>query len=104
MTTTAAAVATSTKSTNDGSSSGSDSDNNDDDEIQEWQPLFVARRLVHRKMVRDYLRTGKAMDDAVGKLLGFLDDHELSENTLVVYTSDQGYFLGEHNLFDKVKS
>ena len=57
---------------------------------------------MHRKLTRDYLRTGKAMDDAIGKLLAFLDSHSgVAENTLVAYTSDQGYFLGEHGLFDK---
>ena len=41
------------------------------------------------------------MDEAVGKLLKYLDDEGLAENTLVVYASDQGFFLGEHGWFDK---
>lgn len=59
------------------------------------------RKATCQKFIRDYLRTGAAIDENVGRLLAFLDDNELAENTIVVYTSDQGYFLGEHNLFDK---
>lgn len=52
-------------------------------------------------MIRDYLRCGAAIDDNIGRLLRFLDEEGLSENTIVVYVSDQGYFLGEHGFFDK---
>ena len=41
------------------------------------------------------------MDRAVGRLLDYLEENGLSENTLVVYTSDQGFYLGEHGWFDK---
>ena len=41
------------------------------------------------------------MDDSIGSVLGVLDDLGYTNDTLVVYTSDQGYFLGEHNGFDK---
>jgi arylsulfatase A-like enzyme len=43
----------------------------------------------------------QSVDDNVGRLLRFLDDENLAEDTIVVYTSDQGFFLGEHGLFDK---
>jgi arylsulfatase A-like enzyme len=51
--------------------------------------------------MHDYLGCVKAVDEAVGKLLKFLDDEGLAKNTLVVYCSDQGFYLGEHGWFDK---
>jgi arylsulfatase A-like enzyme len=60
-----------------------------------------ARKATYRKFMRDYLGTVAAIDENIGKLLKHLDDSGLADNTVVIYTSDQGYFLGEHNLFDK---
>ena len=60
-----------------------------------------ARRKIYQKLIRDYLRCGAAIDDNIGRLLRFLDEEGLAENTIVVYVSDQGYFLGEHGMFDK---
>ncbi|KAH6702513.1 N-acetylglucosamine-6-sulfatase [Verticillium dahliae] len=54
----------------------------------------------HRYMQR-YLRTIQSIDDNVGRMLDWLDAEGLTENTVVVYTSDQGFFLGEHGWFDK---
>jgi arylsulfatase A-like enzyme len=51
--------------------------------------------------MHDYLGCIKAVDEAVGKLLKTLDDEGLAQNTLVVYASDQGFYLGEHGWFDK---
>lgn len=48
-----------------------------------------------------YLRTIQSIDDNTGRLLDFLDAEGLAENTVVIYTSDQGFFLGEHGWFDK---
>ncbi|MCL1821753.1 MAG: sulfatase [Prolixibacteraceae bacterium] len=61
----------------------------------------TARRKIYGKLIRDYLRCAAAIDDNIGRLLSFLDDEGLSKNTIVVYISDQGYFLGEHGFFDK---
>jgi arylsulfatase A-like enzyme len=47
------------------------------------------------------LATIASIDDSVGEILQFLDDNNLAENTMVIYTSDQGFFLGEHGWFDK---
>lgn len=63
-------------------------------------PEALARFRYQRYMKR-YLRTVQAIDDGVGRLLDRLDETGLAENTLVVYTSDQGFFLGEHGWFDK---
>ncbi len=62
---------------------------------------IAARKHIYQKMIRDYLRCGAAIDDNIGRLLRFLDEEGLAENTIVVYVSDQGYFLGEHGFFDK---
>lgn len=51
--------------------------------------------------MRDYLQCIQSIDDNVGRLLDYLDERGLAENTLVVYTSDQGFFLGDHGWFDK---
>lgn len=53
------------------------------------------------RYVRDYLKTLKSLDDNVGRLLDYLDRTGLARNTLVVYTSDQGFYIGEHGWFDK---
>ena len=51
--------------------------------------------------MHDYLGCIKAVDESVGRLLKYLDDEGLAENTIVVYSSDQGFYLGEHGWFDK---
>ena len=60
-----------------------------------------ARRKIYQKMIKDYLRCGATIDDNIGRLLKVLDEEGLTENTIVIYVSDQGYFLGEHGFFDK---
>jgi len=51
--------------------------------------------------MQDYLATVQSVDDSVGRVLAFLDKSGLARNTIVVYTSDQGFFLGDHGMFDK---
>jgi arylsulfatase A-like enzyme len=58
-------------------------------------------RWRYQRYIKDYLRTIASIDDSVGRLLDWLDDEGLAENTIVVYTSDQGFFLGDHGWFDK---
>lgn len=53
------------------------------------------------RYLKDYLRTIQSVDDGVGELLNYLEENGLAENTIVVYTSDQGFYLGEHGWFDK---
>ena len=55
----------------------------------------------YRRYMEDYLRCIVSVDESVGQVLDFLIENELDENTIVVYTSDQGFYLGEHGLFDK---
>jgi arylsulfatase A-like enzyme len=55
----------------------------------------------YQRYMQDYLATISSVDDNVGRVLDYLDQNGLSENTIVVYTSDQGFYLGEHGWFDK---
>lgn len=55
----------------------------------------------YQRYMQDYLGSIAAVDDGVGKVLDYLDESGLSDNTIVVYTSDQGFYLGEHGWFDK---
>lgn len=55
----------------------------------------------YNRYIKDYLRTIKSVDEGVGEVLDYLDETGLAENTIVVYTSDQGFYLGEHGWFDK---
>ncbi len=55
----------------------------------------------YQRYMQDYLGTIKAVDENVGRLLDYLEANNLMENTIIVYTSDQGFYLGEHGWFDK---
>lgn len=55
----------------------------------------------YNRYMHDYLRTIQSVDDGVGQVLDYLKENGLEENTIVVYTSDQGFYLGEHGWFDK---
>ncbi len=58
-------------------------------------------RWKYRRYMRNYLSTVKAVDESVGRMLKYLDDNGLADNTIVIYSSDQGFFLGEHGWYDK---
>jgi arylsulfatase A-like enzyme len=58
-------------------------------------------RWRYQRYMHDYLGCIKAVDESVGRLLKFLDDEGLADDTIVVYSSDQGFYLGEHGWFDK---
>lgn len=70
---------------------------------------FYSRKLTGRELaewkfqryMRDYMKVVKSLDDNVGRVLDYLEERGLLENTLVVYTSDQGFYMGEHGWFDK---
>jgi len=55
----------------------------------------------YNRFMHDYLGCIKGVDDNVGRILKYLDDSGLATNTIVIYSSDQGFFLGEHGWFDK---
>lgn len=64
----------------------------EDRKLAEWK---------FQRYVRDYLRCIRSVDDQVGRILDYLEAHGLMDNTVVVYTSDQGFYMGEHGWFDK---
>jgi len=58
-------------------------------------------RWKYQRYMQDYLATVQSVDGSVGQVLAYLDKAGLARNTMVIYTSDQGFFLGDHGLFDK---
>jgi arylsulfatase A-like enzyme len=54
-----------------------------------------------QRYMQDYLGTIAAVDENVGRVLDYLEDNNLMENTIIIYTSDQGFYLGEHGWYDK---
>lgn len=78
------------------------------DEINEdfktnWPSMTDEEKMKWKfqRYMQDYLGTISSVDDNVGRVLDYLDETGLAENTIVVYTSDQGFYLGEHGWFDK---
>ena len=63
-----------------------------DAELKSWK---------YQRYIKDYLRVIASVDDNVGRVLDYLDENNLTDDTIVVYTSDQGFFLGDHGWFDK---
>jgi N-acetylglucosamine-6-sulfatase len=83
---------------------------------QVWDAAFVPRneeflknsptgkelvRWKYQRYIKNYLRCIQSVDESVGRLLDYLDKHDLDENTIVIYSSDQGFYLGEHGWYDK---
>lgn len=64
----------------------------DDKEKMQWR---------YQRYMQDYLGTIRAVDENVGRVLDYLEANKLMDNTIIVYTSDQGFYLGEHGWFDK---
>ena len=59
------------------------------------------KKLRFQTYIKDYLATIKSVDDNIGRVLNYLKESNLEENTIVIYASDQGFFIGEHGWFDK---
>ena len=64
-------------------------------------PEMELRKWAYQRYIKDYLRVIASIDDNVGRALDYLDAEGLAENTIVIYTSDQGFFLGDHGWYDK---
>ena len=58
-------------------------------------------RWKYQRYIKDYLRCIASVDDNIGRMLAYLDETGLADNTIVIYCSDQGFYLGEHGWFDK---
>lgn len=80
-----------------------------DRRLSEKNDAFIAANLTGKELIRwkyqrymkNYLRCVKSVDDSVGELQQYLTKNGLSENTVFIYSSDQGFYLGEHGWFDK---
>jgi arylsulfatase A-like enzyme len=87
-----------------------------DEQLERWEAAYGPRnaaylsadlqgdeltRWKYQRYIKDYLRSVASVDDNLGRVLDYLDRSGLAESTLVVYTSDQGFFLGDHGWFDK---
>ena len=70
-------------------------------EMPRDMPEAELRSWAYQRYIKDYLRVVASIDDNVGRLLDWLDEQGLAEDTVVVYTSDQGFFLGDHGWYDK---
>lgn len=88
----------------------------DDDQKSAWMTAYHNKNKVfndnppsgealkewkYQRYMQDYMATVQSVDESVGAILKYLDKNGLSKNTIVVYTSDQGFYLGEHGWFDK---
>ncbi|HJO09632.1 MAG TPA: DUF4976 domain-containing protein, partial [Verrucomicrobiota bacterium] len=58
-------------------------------------------KWMYQRYIKDYLRCVQSVDDNIGRVLKYLDDSGLADNTVVIYSSDQGWYLGEHGWYDK---
>jgi len=88
----------------------------DDEQRKTWNKAYMAKnneyhqtqpkgedlaKWKYNRYMQDYLGTIESVDESVGDILEYLDKNGLAENTIIVYTSDQGFYLGEHGWFDK---
>ncbi len=86
------------------------------EQLARWHQAYDAENTAYRngtwslrddalwrfqRYMKDYLRCVAGVDRNVGRVMEYLDKHQLTDNTLVIYTSDQGFYLGEHGWFDK---
>ncbi len=62
---------------------------------------LALKKWKYQRYIKDYLRCCASVDDSVGQILDAIDEHGLSDNTIIIYTSDQGFFLGDHGWYDK---
>ncbi|MCA9216719.1 MAG: sulfatase-like hydrolase/transferase, partial [Planctomycetales bacterium] len=62
-----------------------------DKQIVQWK---------YQRYIKDYLKCITAVDENIGRVLKYLDDNDLADNTIVIYSSDQGFYLGEHGWYD----
>lgn len=87
-----------------------------EEQLKEWNAYYQPRnaeflnanltgkdlvRWRYNRYMHDYLACVKAVDESVGRLLKFLEDEGIANNTVVMFSSDQGFYLGEHGWFDK---
>lgn len=62
------------------------------DELKNWK---------YQRYIKDYLRCVASVDDNIGRILDYIDNEDIADDTIIIYTSDQGFFLGDHGWYDK---
>lgn len=74
-------------------------------DVKEYPPEGLTNQELkswyYQQYIKDYLRCVASIDDNVGRVLDYLEDEGISEDTMIIYTSDQGFFLGDHGWYDK---
>ena len=73
----------------------------DYDDLLEGLSQQERKAWIYDRFIKDRYRTIYGVDENLGRVLDYLDEHHLAEDTLILYTSDHGYFLGEHGWYDK---
>ncbi|GAA5917272.1 hypothetical protein JCM6882_009270 [Rhodosporidiobolus microsporus] len=73
----------------------------DTNEVFTFKTRQELSEFKYQRYMQRYLRTIQSIDDNTGRMLDFLEEEGVADNTIVIYTSDQGFFLGEHGWFDK---
>ena len=63
--------------------------------------LMEQRAHIYQQYIKSFLRCGRVLDENVGRIIQYLIDNDLYDNTIIIYTADQGHFLGEHGFFSK---
>ncbi|MDA3929342.1 MAG: sulfatase [Prolixibacteraceae bacterium] len=81
-------------------------DNYGNNRGEAWSPDSTmskeeVRKWKYQRYIKDYLACIRSVDNNIGRVLAYLDEKGLAENTIVIYTSDQGFYLGDHGFFDK---
>ena len=72
--------------------------------FEKAKPGMTEKEIIkwkYQRYVKDYLRCVKSVDDGIGRILDYLEETGLAKNTIVIYSSDQGWYLGEHGWYDK---
>ncbi len=77
---------------NDRDTKGSPPEGLSPEEVKKWK---------YQRYIKDYLRCVASVDDNIGRMLDYLDEKGLTENTMIIYCSDQGFYLGDHGWYDK---
>ncbi len=87
-----------------------------DEQSRAWQAAFAAEneefvesnltgeelvRWKFQRYAKNYLRCVKGVDESVGRIMNYLEENGLSDNTIVIYSSDQGFYIGDHGWYDK---
>lgn len=72
-----------------------------DGDVVTFDSIYDLQNWKYQRYIKDYLRCVASVDDNIGRMLDYLDEEGIADDTIIMYTSDQGFFLGDHGWFDK---